>query len=197
MTHRKTRRGFTLIELLVVVLIIGVLAAVALPQYQKSVNRSKGAQDIVIAKSLAEAANRYYLANGSYKGIGIDKLDISVPSNIGNNWWAFVSAFSGNTHVATASVSRYNISLKHTNSGSLSLIYNLRNGAVESIVCDCANASTSSEAAEICVSFYGDLFDTFSYDSGHESGTNPLKSNNYSSSYGSSYGSSYNSSYAS
>ncbi len=62
------RRGFTLIEVLVVVLIIVVLAAIALPQYQLAVKKAKLQQLIVTAKSLKEALEIHYLEYGTYIG---------------------------------------------------------------------------------------------------------------------------------
>ena len=88
MTQRHTRRGFTqhccpkgftLIELLVVVLIIGILTAVALPQYQKAVIKSRYAKLKPIVQSIKNAENIYYLANGKYTG-DFAELDIDLPS---------------------------------------------------------------------------------------------------------------------
>lgn len=78
MKHKHIRRGFTLIELLVVVLIIGILAAVAVPQYQKAVLKSRFATVKEMAQSLANAEEVYYLANGKYTA-NFDALDIDLP----------------------------------------------------------------------------------------------------------------------
>ena len=86
MKTNNTRRGFTLIELLVVVLIIGILAAVALPQYQKAVEKARLSDAITIINSLQKALDIYILENGYpsnalFLGNSADKeLDI----NIGN-----------------------------------------------------------------------------------------------------------------
>ncbi len=77
---REQRGGFTLIELLVVVLIIGILAAVAVPQYQKAVVRSRLATMLPVLKSIAEAEDVYYLANGVYT-IDARELSLEMPAD--------------------------------------------------------------------------------------------------------------------
>ena len=87
----KESAAFTLIELLVVVLIIGILSAVALPQYEKAVEKSRCAEALTFFNSLKKAEDLFFLNNARYTR-NLDYLDIQMPgigrdSGAGQNNW--------------------------------------------------------------------------------------------------------------
>ncbi len=77
MKSNRKARGFTLIELLVVMLVISILAAVALPRYQKAIWKSRNVQLKKLTVLLNKASKAYYLANDSYPET-FDQLDIEI-----------------------------------------------------------------------------------------------------------------------
>lgn len=74
------KKAFTLIELLVVVLIIGILSAIALPQYEKAVEKSRAAEPMTLLNALGKAQEVYYMANGTYAD-SFNLLDVEIPSS--------------------------------------------------------------------------------------------------------------------
>ena len=100
----KTRfySGFTLIELLVVVLIIGILSAVALPQYEVAVAKARMAEAMALVKTFKQAEEVYYLANGEYSK-KFDLLDVDLPAGGSlNDSGDRLTFTNGNTYILLA-----------------------------------------------------------------------------------------------
>ena len=85
---KNSKKGFTLLELLVVVLIIGILAGIALPQYNKSVEKARLSEALLTANALQKAVDMCTLTNGYNLGLftgstgNNDILDIDVMKNM-------------------------------------------------------------------------------------------------------------------
>ena len=83
--------GFTLIELLVVVLIIGILAAIAVPKYQSVVDKARMSDYIQRAYGIKRAQEAYYLANGKYaadlRDLDVNYVEDCEPALARGNEW--------------------------------------------------------------------------------------------------------------
>ena len=76
------KKAFTLLELLVVILIIGILAAIALPQYKKAVYKAKFTQATLMLNSIYKAQQEYYAFHGEYAP-NFSSLNMDLPPTNG------------------------------------------------------------------------------------------------------------------
>jgi type II secretion system protein G len=82
---RRTSRGFTLIELLIVVVIIGILAAIAVPKFQNSKGKANAATLKSDLRNLATAQEAYFYDNLTYT-TNLSLLNISLTSGVTVTW---------------------------------------------------------------------------------------------------------------
>lgn len=121
-------KGFTLIELLVVVLIIGILSAIALPQYTTAVEKSRSAEALTLMGTLRYSAERYRLQNSAFPGADMTVLDIEMPNGTttGAHTKNFKITATGTGTTYTISAQRGTYSGSTFTAGTGSLAYTLQ-----------------------------------------------------------------------
>jgi prepilin-type N-terminal cleavage/methylation domain-containing protein len=88
---RRTRRGFTLIELLIVVVIIGILAAIAIPKFQSTKGKANAATLKSDLRNLATAQVAYFYTNLTYTS-SLPALNVSLSTGVTITWGTVTAA---------------------------------------------------------------------------------------------------------
>lgn len=92
--------GFTLLELLVVVIIIGILATIALPQFTKTISRSREAEAIQILGNILDASWAYRMEKSNVWPATKSELLVDYPAS-SDNWDYQTSTFTGSGTAST------------------------------------------------------------------------------------------------
>ncbi len=154
-------QGFTLIELLVVVLIIGILSAVALPQYQTAVERSRATEALTQMNAIQTAAERYHAQHEAWPtDNNFNKLDVDIPMRDSTNYGGknFILTFTKNTSTGNLEI----VATRATMTGTHPHPYKLTTTVTEnangtySATRKCAPTNASdSEATDYCNAISG------------------------------------------
>lgn len=86
-----TYKGFTMLELLMVIVVVGLLASLAIPQYQGFVEKAKVAEAISIARSIMSAQEVYRIETGGYADslVRLVQAGLTDPNNDTNRYWGY------------------------------------------------------------------------------------------------------------
>ncbi len=159
-------RGFTLIELLIVVLIIGILAAVALSQYQQAVAKSRALEGLTLLRTVMRAEELYYLANGDYTK-NVAQLDIQISDDkIANTWGAADETIPNKYMISCNGVTKTFACIASVTNEDLPNFFQSGRFATEATIgkvediaglFDCAVSNKSATALKICKSMGKEL----------------------------------------
>ena len=92
------KKGFTLLEILIVVIIIGILASIALPQYTATIEKARSGEAIINIGSIRVALDRYWYQNGVLPAnSNFLSLDIDNPNSVTNRLYTYGFTDDGTT----------------------------------------------------------------------------------------------------
>jgi type II secretion system protein G len=171
---KRASLGFTLIELLVVVLIIGILAAIALPQYQLAVDRSNLTKHLSMLKAIKNAQEMYFLMHGHYVN-SWEQLDLgALPAGattqnttiswgdaqshqtqiitLADGWRYELQSGGGYTYISRG----YSVNADYISFGYI--LNNLTSGSNNTNIC--ISSTSSARQNKLCKSFGGVVYQT-------------------------------------
>ena len=108
-------KGFTLVEVMIVVAIVAILAAIALPSYQKSVSKGRRTDAMAALQGLAQAMERHYMTTGAYTGAATGGANTGAPTIFSTKSPIDGSQTFYNLSISSATATTYTLTADPTN----------------------------------------------------------------------------------